>query len=170
MTHFRIVTLLLASLFLLAGCAPETAPPTTAKPTSPPRPQFGTVEGDLTKEGPTDPDAPKEFTTTDSGLKYRVLRKTKGESPNEHSSVVVSYRGWLDNGHEFDSSYTSGRPLVTLADAVIKGWTEVLLIMHEGEKIEVEIPSNLGYGARGHGAIIPPGSTLHFIIELHSFK
>ena len=55
--------------------------------------------------GPADKDAPKEFTTTKSGLKYRVLRKSNDVKPTEKDTVKVHYKGWLDSGKPFDTSY-----------------------------------------------------------------
>ena len=49
---------------------------------------------------------------------------------------------------------------------VIKGWLEGIQYVNEGGMIELEIPSQLGYGERGSGRVIPPNATLHFIVEL----
>ena len=53
--------------------------------------------------GPVDKDAPEEFSKTDSGLKYRIRRKSDGDKPKRANTVTVHYRGWLDSGKEFDS-------------------------------------------------------------------
>ncbi len=115
--------------------------------------------------GKIDPKAPKTFTTTGSGLKYRVLREGKGEKPKAANSVKVNYHGWLDNGKVFDSSYERGEPIAFPLTRVIKGWTEGMQLVGEGGMIELEIPSKLGYGDRGQGDI-PGGATLHFLVEL----
>ncbi len=115
--------------------------------------------------GPVDKDAPQEFTTTKSGLKYRVLRKADGGKPGAADTVTVNYRGWLDNGKEFDSSYDS-QPISFPLSGVIPGWTEGVQLVDKGGMIELEIPSDLGYGARGAGGVIPPNATLHFVVEL----
>ena len=120
--------------------------------------------------GPTDKDAPKEFTATASGLKYRVLRKGDGAKPKASNTVTVNYKGWLDNGKVFDSSYKRGEPISFPLGGVIPGWTEGMQLVGEGGMIELEIPSKLGYGERGAGADIPGGSTLHFIVELIKVK
>lgn len=117
------------------------------------------------KEGPDDPDAPEELTSTPSGLKYRILRKGEGEKPGPKASIRVHYHGWLDDGTVFDSSYASGRPATFGLDQVIPGWTEGLQYLPEGGKIELEVPYQLGYGEEGNSDI-PPKSTLHFRIEL----
>ena len=118
-----------------------------------------------TGPGPSDPDAPAEFTTTDSGLKYRILRKSDEKKPRASDRVLAHYRGWLDDNTEFDSSYTGGKPIEFPLNGVIAGWTEGLQLIGEGGMIELEIPSEIGYGVRGNRGI-PPNSTLHFIVEL----
>src|SRR3712207_3162913 len=61
--------------------------------------------------GKVDKDAPKTFTATKSGLKYRVLRKGTGDKPTARDTVEVNYEGWLDGGKVFDSSYKRGEPI-----------------------------------------------------------
>ncbi len=118
------------------------------------------------KPGPQDADAPNEFTKTDSGLKYRILRKGDGNKPKATDKVKVHYKGWLDNEKVFDSSYKRGEPIAFPLNGVIKGWTEGMQLVKAGGMIELEIPSKLGYGTRGAGNLIPPNATLHFIVEL----
>lgn len=116
--------------------------------------------------GPEDPDAPTEFTTTPSGLKYRVLRKGSGDFPKPQSFVTVDYAGWLDEGGEFDSSYNRREPTKFNLQNVIPGWTEGLQLVSEGGMIELEIPPDLGYGPAGSPGTIPPNATLRFKVEL----
>ncbi len=117
--------------------------------------------------GTLDSDAPKTFTTTPSGLKYRVLRKGTGGSPKATDTVKVHYHGWLDGGKVFDSSYQRGESIEFPLNRVIPGWTEGMQLVGEGGMIELEIPSDLGYGDRGTpGGPIPPKATLHFLVEL----
>lgn len=122
------------------------------------------------KPGPVDKDAPEEFTSTDSGLKYRIRRKTDGAKPVATDTVEVHYRGWLDDGTEFDSSYKRGETISFPLNRVIPGWTEGMQLVGVGGMIELEIPSDLGYGDRGAGGTIPGGATLHFIVELKAIK
>lgn len=121
--------------------------------------------------GEIDEDAPKEFTVTSSGLQYRILRKSEGKKPKATDSVVAHYKGWLDNGKQFDSSYDRGQPTPFPLDGVIAGWTEGLQLIGEGGMIELEIPGHLGYRERGEPrAGIGPNATLHFIVELVKVK
>lgn len=121
--------------------------------------------------GAIDADAPKTFAATPSGLKYRVLRKGTGGSPKASDTVKVHYHGWLDNGNVFDSSYRRGESIEFPLNGVIKGWTEGMQLVGEGGMIELEIPSDLGYGKRGTpGGPIPPDATLHFLVELLDVK
>ena len=124
--------------------------------------------GDLqaAEPGPADADAPKEFTATPSGLKYKILRKGNGQKPQASDTVKVNYRGWLDNGKEFDSSYKRGEPISFPLNRVIPGWTEGMQLVSKGGMIELEIPAKLGYGSRGAGGAIPPNARLHFVVEL----
>ncbi|WP_166831993.1 FKBP-type peptidyl-prolyl cis-trans isomerase [Thalassoroseus pseudoceratinae] len=119
--------------------------------------------------GPDGPDAQKEFTKTPTGLKYRVLRKGDGRTPTAQDTVLADYKGWLDDGTVFDSSYRRAEPIAFPLSGVVKGWTEGLQHVREGGKIELEIPSELGYGADPPPGI-PPNATLHFIVELREVK
>jgi FKBP-type peptidyl-prolyl cis-trans isomerase len=120
--------------------------------------------------GPVDKDAPKEFKTTNSGLKYRIRRKSDGQKPKHSDTVLAHYKGWLDDGKEFDSSYKRGKPTEFPLSGVIAGWTEGLQLVGKGGMIELEIPPKLGYGARGYPPVIPPDAKLHFLIELIDIK
>lgn len=120
--------------------------------------------------GKADADAPKKFTETKSGLKYRILRKGSGAKPKATDTVEVNYHGWLDNGTVFDSSYKRGESISFGLNQVIPGWTEGMQLVGQGGMIELEIPSKIGYGARGAPPVIPGNATLHFVVELLEVK
>ncbi|EPQ56911.1 hypothetical protein GLOTRDRAFT_38098 [Gloeophyllum trabeum ATCC 11539] len=85
--------------------------------------------------------------------------------------IKVHYTGTLfSNGNKFDSSYDRGQPLpLTLGvGQVIKGWDEGLVGMCEGEKRTLTIPSDMAYGSRGFGSVIPANSALVFETEMVS--
>ena len=113
----------------------------------------------------------EKFFTTSSGLQYRILNEGSGdEKPRPESVVSVHYRGKLFNGLEFDSSYKRNQPASFPVNGVISGWTEALQLMTVGDKWELIIPPDLGYGKKGAGNIIPPDSTLIFEVELLEIK
>lgn len=104
--------------------------------------------------------------TTASGLQYKVIAQGEGQQPAATDQVLVHYEGKLVDGTVFDSSYDRGQPIGFGLNQVIPGWTEGLQLMNEGSKYELYIPSDLGYGARGAGGVIPPNATLIFTVEL----
>ncbi|MBL8190265.1 MAG: FKBP-type peptidyl-prolyl cis-trans isomerase [Acidobacteria bacterium] len=109
--------------------------------------------------------------TTPSGLKYIDEVVGNGASPSRGKQVTVHYTGKLENGKQFDSSV--GREPFTFTigvSQVIKGWDEGVMTMKVGGKRKLIIPANLGYGARGAGADIPPNATLYFDVELLDVK
>lgn len=123
-----------------------------------------------TGAGAIDANASRDFTTTDSGLKYRILREGAGAKPTARQSVEVHYHGWLDDGSVFDSSYRRGESISFGLNQVIPGWTEGMQHVGKGGMIELEIPSKLGYGDRGAPPVIPPKAKLHFVVELLDVK
>lgn len=101
---------------------------------------------------------------TESGLQYRVLKSGTGETPKHTDNVRTKYRGTLIDGTVFDQSQQA---IEFPVSGVIKGWTEALQLMKEGDKWELTIPAELAYGERGspEGGILP-NSTLIFEVEL----
>jgi FKBP-type peptidyl-prolyl cis-trans isomerase FkpA len=105
---------------------------------------------------------------TDSGLKYEDLNEGEGDLAEAGHRVSVHYTGWLLDGDKFDSSVDRNQPFdFTLGKGmVIRGWDEGVAGMRVGGKRRLTIPSQLGYGARGAGGVIPPNATLVFDVEL----
>ena len=108
--------------------------------------------------------------TLPSGLQYQVLRDGNGKKPKATDQVECHYEGTLIDGTIFDSSYKRGQTATFPLNGVIAGWTEGLQLMQEGAKYRFFIPYQLGYGANGAGASIPPYAALVFDVELIAVK
>ena len=109
---------------------------------------------------------------TASGLKITELSVGDGAEASAGQTVVVHYRGTLENGKQFDASYDRVTPFSFPLGAgrVIKGWDEGVVGMKVGGKRKLVIPPDLAYGSRGAGGVIPPNATLTFEGELLDVK
>merc|ERR1711865_1288361 len=102
-----------------------------------------------------------------SGMQYKVLRAGEGANhPTVDSPCECHYKGTLIDGTQFDSSYDRGDPTTFAPNQVIKGWTEAMQMMVEGDKWEMYIPSELAYGDSGSPPKIGPGDALIFTMEI----
>ena len=108
----------------------------------------------------------KGVITRPSGLQFRILQNGFGKRPQSTDTVKVYYTGKLINGVVFDGT-SPGLPASMKLNSVIPGWIEALQLMREGDRWQLVIPPNLGYGVRGAGdGAIPPNQTLIFDIKL----
>lgn len=100
------------------------------------------------------------------GIYYKVIAagKNDGKHPSLRSVVTAHYTGWTINGKKFDSS-RGGAPIAFRLNELIEGWIIAMQHMCVGDKWEIYIPSELGYGKFSQPGI-PGGSTLVFEIEL----
>ncbi len=120
-------------------------------------------------ELPTTPEhltaAPANAEKHRKGLRSVVLQEGTGDrKPKDNSSVAVNYTGWDASGKMIDTNIYQGQPATFPLTAVIKGWTEGLQLMVEGEKRRFWIPAKLAYeGIEGK-----PQGMLVFDIELVS--
>ena len=103
---------------------------------------------------------------TKTGLVYRSLKDGNGASPTAADTVKVHYKGTFPDGKEFDSSYARGTPIEFPLGRVIACWTEGVQRMKVGGKAKLTCPSQIAYGERGAGGVIPPNATLLFEVEL----
>lgn len=114
--------------------------------------------------------AQNDTITTGSGLKYIIISKANGDPAIKGKAVEVHYTGRLLDGKVFDSSIERKEPIEFILGQgqVIRGWDEGISLMSIGDKYQLIIPSNLAYGEKGAGDVIPPGATLIFDVELMS--
>jgi len=112
------------------------------------------------------------FDKTNSGLRYKILKKGDGNKAAKGNTVSVHYEGSLTNGQVFDSSYQRNQPIDFQLGIgqVIPGWDEGISLLNVGDKARFVIPSELGYGSAGAGGVIPPNATLVFDVELMEVK
>lgn len=155
MKKIILLSVLLILAFVLIGCGEKD----TADNPSAPANQEPVVEQ------PAQP-APAKLVIVDKKV-------GTGKVAVDGKTVVVNYKGWLDDGTVFDTSKKEGRTPFEFtlgAGMVIKGWDEGVKGMKVGGIRELTIPSDLGYGERGAGNLIKPGATLHFEVELLDVK
>ncbi|MBR5075962.1 MAG: FKBP-type peptidyl-prolyl cis-trans isomerase [Bacteroidales bacterium] len=102
---------------------------------------------------------------TPSGLQYRIVDPGSGEKPGPQDTVWVRYKGSLIDGTVFDEVPADAEPIRLMLNRVVPGWTEGLQLIGEGGKIDLFIPSDLGYGEQGNQGI-PGNSALIFNVEM----
>ncbi len=107
-----------------------------------------------------------EVQSTPSGLYYQLIEEGTGDLAKWGDWVTVNYKGYTLDGQVFDSSYKKGKPLEFYIGNMIAGWNEGLELMRPGGKALFVIPSELAYGEKGFGKVIPPHTVLAFELEL----
>ena len=109
------------------------------------------------------------YTTTASGLQYRVVEEGEGPRPSPEAVALIDYTGKLEDGTVFDS--TEGKqPAPLPVSGSIPGFAEGLQLMNKGATYRFRIPPELAYGASGAGGVIPPNATLEFDVTLRDFR
>jgi cyclophilin family peptidyl-prolyl cis-trans isomerase len=147
-------------------------------------------EGVVTSKAAYFTSAKASATTTASGLTYKIVKQGTGIKPVDGSTFLFHYAGYFEDGNLFDSSYENvnkefGKYDANRAahngyqpfpfeagkkDGMIPGFIEGLSLMNYGDKVVLFIPSNLAYGERGAGDVIPPNTTLIFELEMFENK
>ena len=112
------------------------------------------------------------FEKTASGLRYQIVQEGNGVKAEKGQTVSVHYKGQFIDGTVFDSSYKRNEPIdfPLGMGQVIAGWDEGISLLKVGDKARFVIPSDLAYGARGAGGVIPPNANLIFDVELMRVK
>ena len=112
-----------------------------------------------------------ETITTESGLVYKFTQLGKGPQPQTGDLMIIHGIGSLADGTEFWNTRTDGAPYeYTLGvDSVIRGFSEGMRVVREGDRIVITMKPELGYGARERPGI-PANSTLTFDYEILAVK
>jgi FKBP-type peptidyl-prolyl cis-trans isomerase len=160
----RKLAVVLFALCLLSTCINEVDAQTKSRRTRRRTPKVANVANGAKVTGAA--------VTTPSGLTYLITRKGTGRQPKTGETVVIHYTGTLTSGVKFDSSRDRSGPLAFKLGVgqVIKGWDEGVAKLRVGDQAIMAIPSTLGYGPKGAGDVIPPDSTLIFIVEVVDVK
>ena len=121
-----------------------------------------------TESGPPTLPSGLEAVRTASGLEYLEVEVGRGKAARDGSTVHAHVRGWLTDGRLFDDSWAGGEPLELVLGKghPIEAIDEGVIGMKVGGKRRLIVPSDLAYGADGHGALVPPYATLILDIEL----
>merc|ERR1719473_1752407 len=124
----------------------------------------------LTLLGATQAAEPSSQLDLGGGLTLAVLKPGDGKTfPKSGDKLTMHYTGTLaDGGSKFDSSRDRGQPFQFTIGVgqVIPGWDEGVMKMSLGQRAILRIPSDMGYGRKGAGGVIPPNADLVFDVEL----
>lgn len=161
-TSSALIALTLSSTLLIAACGGNDSSTKTTDPLASTADSETSDPADLIDEPtvslPTE--LPTELVITD-------LTEGEGEAAVEGSTVYVYYVGVLtQDGKRFDGNYGGDPFAVTLGTgSVIDGWDQGLIGIKAGGQRQLDIPSELAYGAAGSGDAIPPDSAISFIVD-----
>jgi len=118
---------------------------------------------------------PSPMVQTPSGLKYRILDPGTGKQMVAGAKFTVNFLGNLEDGTNFKKFLTAGRigdipevmmvPMINNFEEVVPAWQEALPFLKEGGLIELDVPSELGFGEKGSDGV-PPHSRLFYLIRL----
>ena len=112
---------------------------------------------------------PSDLLKQSSGYTKRIINEGSGSTPKAGDRLKIHYKGTLQNGFEFDSSYQRDAPFefVIGRGQVIRGWDVGIMTMKVGERAVLTIQPDYGYGSAGvPQARIPPNAVLIFEVEL----
>lgn len=110
----------------------------------------------------------KDVIDLPGGTKISFLKHGKGQELNKGEMVEINYKTFLPDGKQIDGNEILGKPLSYFIgiNMSVKGWDEVFLKLHEGDKIKLHLPSEKAYGKKGFGTMVPPDTDLDFEIEV----
>lgn len=95
----------------------------------------------------------------------KTLSEGDGDTVGSSDFILANYTGTLWDGTVFDSSYSNGQAVAFGLDQVVSGWKYGLADQHVGDRVEIVIPCEWGYGGTDNDTI-PAGSTLVFVVDI----
>ncbi len=120
--------------------------------------------------------ADQPFQLTPQGARYKDLQPGTGDTAEPGDLATIHFTGWLDDngkqGKQLYNTRKARRPIsfVVGTDRVMPGWNEGVIGMRQDGKRLIMLPPSLGYRGRGAQDVVPPGSSLIFLIELVELK
>lgn len=107
------------------------------------------------------------YSGSTTSLVSQTLIQGTGATVQQGDTLDVMYSGWLTDGTQFDSNWSSGTStqLTMSEDSVIKGFMQGLVGQKVGSQVLLIIPPDLGYGSTAQGSI-PANSTLIFVVDI----
>ena len=102
---------------------------------------------------------------TERGLRYIIIRKGTGKSPDPSKTVRFHLRGSRLNGETYVNTYEGNKPAVLPLQRLVQGLQDGLQLIGEGGKATLFVPPDLAYKDSGYGPI-EPGETLTLEVEL----
>ena len=102
----------------------------------------------------------------ESGLQYKVLKKAKGDQPKNGTRVKIHVLGKHVDGKSFENTFERKTPVTVTVGTTLRGLDEALRRMSVGEKWELFIPAELGFGQRGSPPLLGPNETLIYEVQL----
>jgi len=169
--HTRHLSVVLAVAFALLSSGPVAASD-EAVPTTIPAAETGKPPTPAPPAPTTQPAEEKGFTTTESGLKYKDIREGEGATPAPTDLVIIHYKGMLEDGTEFESSYGSETPPqfrigLRRPPNFVQGLDDGMATMKTGGARTLIVPPHLAFGLRGNARLgVPANAVLRYEIEL----
>ena len=120
--------------------------------------------------------ADQPYQLTPQGARYKDLQPGTGDTAEPGDLATIHFTGWLDDngkqGKQLYNTRKARRPIsfVVGTDRVMPGWNEGVIGMRQDGKRLIMLPPSLGYRGRGAQDVVPPGSSLIFLIELVELK
>ncbi len=113
-------------------------------------------------------DSTQKFKKTNTGVRYHLIKKGTGKIPQNGDTVLVNYTSRILEGKVYD--YTEEDTEYLVGDALPQGFDESLTLLKEGGKGVFILPSEMGFGPKGMGTVVPPNALLRLDIELVRIK